>query len=126
MNQVNETEFRNQQINISMFSKVNSNKAIPYCTNFDALAEVCSIPDEREEKDGRAFCPTSFEPLVRKMANAKECSFLAFDLDSLPEDVTADDVIAKIPGIRAFCYSTFSHKLEGKGSRFRVIIVSAR
>jgi putative DNA primase/helicase len=90
--------------------------------SFGSLADRCREPSIRDEKDGLAFCPAIFVPSARKSANAQKCHFLAFDLDNLPVDVGAGDVLDCIAGCSAFTYSTYSHKLAGKGARFRVVV----
>jgi len=90
--------------------------------SFNTLADRCSEPVIRDDKDGPAFCPATFAPAYRKSKNATNCHFLAFDLDNLPDHVTAEDVLECVAGFSAFTYSTHSHKMPGKGNRFRVVI----
>jgi len=89
---------------------------------FDDLEELCNVPAIREDKDGDAFCPAVFDPPHRRKSNAKECSVLAFDFDSLPFHVTGSDLIKVVKEYRCFCYSTFSHQASGKGNRYRLVV----
>jgi hypothetical protein len=78
----------------SIFTGCTDNIAVDTCETFDSLMDKCREPVIRDNKDGIAFCPAVFQPPIRKKANAKECSFLAFDLDGLPDNITAEDVLA--------------------------------
>lgn len=91
-------------------------------STFDELEQLCKRPLVNAKKSALAFCPTIFLGNYRNAENAISASFLAFDLDDVPENITAEDILACISRYRAFCYSTFSHKMAGKGGRFRVVM----
>ena len=109
-------------IKFSVFSEHSHTEAETFETTFDELESLCREPVETETKRGRAFSPAIFKNNYRNQENATKCSFMAFDLDDLPDNVTAKDVLSSVDDVRSFCYSTYSHKLEGSGSRFRVVI----
>ena len=109
-------------IKFSVFSEHSHTEAEIFETTFDEFESLCREPVQTETKRGRAFSPAIFKNNYRNQENATECSFMAFDLDDLPDDVTAKDVLSSVDDVRSFCYSTYSHKLEGSGSRFRVVI----
>ena len=109
-------------INISVFQRSSDTVSEVYQGTFEDLAELCRNPDIRDEKDGVAFCPTVFEPQYRKKENAKECAVLVYDLDNLPQGIDAQMALSCVSPYKSFCYSTFSHKVNGKGNRYRVVV----
>lgn len=106
----------------SYFETESHTKAELIDSDFQKLESLCSNPIVSTDKTSTSFSPVVFVCKCQNTDSAISASFLAFDLDDLPENVTAKGVLSCIPGIRAFCYSTFSHKMDGKGARFRVLM----
>lgn len=94
----------------------------PRSGTWDDLADKCSKPAFRPDKDGLALCASIFKVKVRRDENAIETFFFAFDLDDLPEDTDASDILASVPGLLAFTYTSHSHLMPGKGARFRLVV----
>lgn len=90
--------------------------------SFSNLVEMFSKPLESNTKEVCAFTPAIFKDNYRKKEKAISCSVLVYDLDGLPDQTTASDVIEAIQEYQVICYSSYSHKLPDKGARFRVII----
>lgn len=90
---------------------------------FDDFVDDFRKPVESKEKKGPAFCPFIFKDNYRNDDNATQSQLLVFDLDDLPIGTTADDIVSLLNNYRAFCYSTYSHLLDGNGPRFRVVIL---
>lgn len=90
---------------------------------FDDVADRCSKPFIRESKDGKAFCPATYSG-TRAIKNAISTAYLAFDLDRLPEDTSAGDILASVPGMLSFSYTSHSHLMPGKGGRFRLVVAT--
>ena len=109
-------------ITISVFRGMTDTDPEVFENTFEALAEECRTPEIRGGKDGLAFCPAVFEPQYRKKENARECAVLVYDLDNLPQGIDAEMALSCIRPYNGFCYSTFSHKADGKGNRYRVVV----
>lgn len=90
---------------------------------FDDFVDDFREPEESNEKKGPAFCPFIFEDNYRNYDKATQSQLLVFDLDDLPSGTTADDIVSQLSDYRAFCYSTYSHLLDGNVPRFRVVIL---
>lgn len=106
----------------SEFNHSKNNYSKSKSGTFDDLGDKCSKPTIRADKDGPAFCPCVFNGKVRSNADAIESGLLAFDLDGLPEDTDTSDILASVPGMLAFSYTSHSHLMPGKGARFRLVV----
>lgn len=91
--------------------------------SFEEFVDAFREPLESEDKKGPSFCPFTFEDNYRNNENATQSKLLVFDLDDLPEETTAEAVISELSKYRAFCYSTYSHRLGENGPRFRVVLL---
>lgn len=111
----------NRSVKYSVFNRATDTYPKPKNGTWDDFADSCRTPEIRSDKDGKAFCPATFRG-HRSNGNAVACGFMAFDLDDLPEDVTAQDALSCVAGFLAFAYSSHSHLLPGKGARFRVVV----
>ena len=110
----------------SEFNHSKDNYPKPRSGTWDDLADKCSKPAFRPDKDGLALCASIFKVKVRRDENAIETFFFAFDLDDLPEDTDASDILASVPGLLAFTYTSHSHLMPGKGARFRLVVAISK
>lgn len=111
----------NHSVKYSVFTSCKDAYPKQKSGSFDDLADTCQKPAIRDGKDGVAFCPAVFKG-HRSNNNAIECGFMAFDLDDLPEEITAVDLLKCIDGLLAFAYSSHNHLMQDKGARFRVVV----
>lgn len=81
---------------------------------------VLKTPKKRNKKDGPYFIFASFTKDERNAQNVKHYYGAAIDID---DSAISLDVIRQALSAYSYClYTTYSHTLEGKGDRYRIVI----
>lgn len=89
---------------------------------FDELESFCRDPEILGTGDRHQF--SSSAPL-KPQCNATldvSCSFLAYEFDHMPADISSNDLVACISEYRSFCYSTSNHRSFANGGYFCVVV----
>ena len=113
-------------IQLSYFKKANGVQAEKTASTFKELAEDISKPTLETQKEIDSISPFIYRDDYRNKSNAETAEMMLLDIDNAPESVTAAQVIESVRPYTAATYSTFSHKHEGKGGRYRLLVLLDR
>lgn len=107
---------------ISTYSRKNDPTPEIIQFTFDELESFCRNPESLGTDDWHQFSPSA--PLKSQCNEALDvsCSFLAYEFDHMPADITSNDLVACIPEYRSFCYSTSNHRSFANGGYFCVVV----
>ena len=100
----------------SVFNSKIKNKKL----NLSDFIEKFTHPQIRDQKDGPYIVLAEFNSNRRNAASLVKHYGAIIDLDNTP--LTHRQIRVKLKGILYVLYSTYSHKLRGKGDRYRIII----
>lgn len=106
---------------ISTFSNKQEIKPVIVQLTFEELESFCSSLAQ----DSDEWITYSPSTLVKSQNNSGFdacCSFLAYEFDQLPEQVTVNDLLACIQECRSFCYSTSNHRSFANGGYYSVVV----
>lgn len=106
----------------SLAEVTKTNKIEPLNGSFCELGSLVATPTQSSYKDGPCIIPATFKNDIRCTEEAIECHFLGYDLDNLPDETDLEALTSCISSFSHVAYSTYSHKTEGKGNRYRVLL----
>lgn len=84
------------------------------------LFQNLSKPIIASKKDGKYFIFASFHSNTRNAASVKQYYGATIDLDDTP--LTISEIKEKVKKYQYCIYTTFSHQLNGKGDRYRLVL----
>lgn len=107
-------------IKISLGQTAYSNELKPKTLSIGKFFDALRTPKKRGKKDGPYFVFASFKQNERNAQNVKHYYGAAIDID---DSSISLDVIRSTLSSYTYClYTTYSHTLEGKGDRYRIVI----
>ena len=115
-----------RDISFSYFDSPNGVHAEVWRMPFKEVAEGLTEKNTVTQKKIDSISPFIYRDDYRNKSNAVTAEMLMLDIDNAPDTVTADQVIESVRPYTAATYSTFSHKHEGKGGRYRLLVLLDR
>jgi hypothetical protein len=113
---------RDTQVVIALGKTVYSNEIKQKKITIDALFDILAEGKTRKSKDGPYFIFASFKENKRNASNVKFYYGATLDLDNT--SITPKEIRGVLKPLKClYCfYSTHSHKAEGKGNRYRIVV----
>lgn len=114
------TNTLSQRVKISLGTSAFKNEIVQKQMTIENLFDKLSEPQIKSKKDGNYFIFGSFKQNVRNAQNVDMCYGATIDLDDT--DKTVEQIKESFKKYTHCIYTTFNHKAEGKGDRYRLVL----
>ena len=110
----------NKKVNIALGKTAFSNAIVQKELTVKTLFNRLQTPEIRAKKDGKYFIFADFKEDKRNALNVKHYYGATIDIDNAK--ISLKKIRHKLMKYTYCLYTTFSHKMKGKGNRYRIVI----